>query len=193
MEEIRAIFTESKESTARHQKLLQKLEKLRERLNEKLFFDEFFNCIRIIFHMDLKVNKVEVNRVMLFAVKFSIKRLKPLNESDEDDEMDGFLKQVLYEALKYHNIDSVTVRYRCCQFITTLLKEMGDEGIDGDAWDAIQDAMLERLNDPKALIRLQAVTALFRLQVPTDNECPVIASFINCLYDSSAAVSTVLI
>lgn len=151
MREINEIFDEAKESTARHQKLLKKLANLKEKTDGERFFNAFFHCIKAIFHADLKSSKAEVNRVMLFAVKFCVNngRKQETAVDDDDDEdsvaMDEFLRRVLYEALKYHDVDLVVERYRCCQFITMLLKEIGDEGIDDDAWDAIQGAMLERL------------------------------------------------
>lgn len=141
MEKISLIFNETKESTSRHQKLLQKLENIRINSDEEQFFQNFFKCIRIIFHMDLKTSKAEVNRLMSFAVKFCVNKKLPEN-SDQKDE---FLKRVLLEALRFHNVDFMTERFRCCQFVTMLLKEIGDECIDNEVWDAIQDAMLERL------------------------------------------------
>lgn len=142
MQKIVEIFEEAKESTARHQKLLKKLENLKNNTDEELFFQSFFNCIKVILHADLKANKAELNRTMLFAVKFSVNRKQ---DADDSVEMDEFLKSVLYETLKFHDIDLVVERYRCCQFITMVLKEIGDEGIGDDVWDAIQGAMLERL------------------------------------------------
>lgn len=142
MKKIGVVFNEAKESSARHQKLLKKLEKIRQESNEELFFEEFFKCVRIIFHWDLKASKEELNRLLSFAAKFCVHR-RPAE--DDGEQMDAFLKRVLYEALKFHDIDYETERYRCCQFVACLLKEMGDEGIDEDAWNAIQNAMLDRL------------------------------------------------
>lgn len=148
MQKISEIFEEAKESTARHQKLLKKLENIRNSFNEKLFFEGFLTCIKVIFNADLKVKKAEVNRVMLFAVKFCVNGNKRETQNcvdNSDVEMDEFLKQVINETLKFHDNVSMVERYRCCQFITMILKEMGDECIDDETWDAIQAAMLERL------------------------------------------------
>lgn len=141
MERIAHIFNETLESISRHQRLLQELETIRKNSDEEQFFQNFLKCIRVIFHMDLNTSKAEVNRVMSFAVKFCVNQ----RLSENCEEKDEFLKRVLLEALRFHNIEFMTERFRCCQFVTMLLKEIVDECIDSEAWDTIQDAMLERL------------------------------------------------
>lgn len=141
MQDVYRIFTEAKETSAKHKKLLQKLKQLEDADNEK-FYKAFVNCLRQLLNTDLKANKIEVDRVMSFTAQFCIKRK---HSEEESEVMDEFLKKIILETLKLHNLDSVPNRYRCCQFITKILREMGDEVIDEDAWDVIQTAMLERL------------------------------------------------
>lgn len=47
--------------------------------------------------------------------------------------------------LQYHDVDGVNQRYWCCKFVTMLLNEMADEGIDDEMWKEIQNAMLTAL------------------------------------------------
>ncbi len=60
--------------------------------------------------------------------------------------------------------------------INKLLNSMGQEAdIDDDLYNGIYEGMLIRLRDVEAVVRVQAVLALARLQDPEDADCPVIA------------------
>lgn len=67
------------------------------------------------------------------------------------------------------------MRYRVCQLINILLSQMGEEAvIEDEFYNSIYDTMLHRLQDKVAVVRVQAVMAVVRLQDPRNKECPVI-------------------
>lgn len=136
------IFEEAKQSTAKHERLFKELVILQNKSEKEWFFNTFFACFKIALHADLKANNAEVKRVMLFVSKFCLKNKK---QNDEVEEMDEFLRNIILEALRYHDIECIAERLRCCEFFSVLLKEMGDAAIDEEIWQFILNAMLERL------------------------------------------------
>ena len=68
------------------------------------------------------------------------------------------------------------MRFRICQMINKLLLNLGDDAqIDEELYEQVYDSMLIRLHDKFPAVRTQAVTAVARLQDPSDADCPVIA------------------
>ena len=84
---------------------------------------------------------------------------------------------------------------RICMMINWLLKNLGLQAeIDEILYQKIHDNMMERMQDKVAEIRAQAVTALQRLQDPTDPECPIIRAYLHHLkVDPSALVRRTVI
>ena len=103
--------------------------------------------------------------------------------SDEEEEsMNPLLIFIFNFLLDSHNAKDRAVRFRSCQLINKLLTYMDEHvSIDEDLFDRIYDCMLIRLRDKFPTIRTQAVLALYRLQEPTDEECPVISSFLHLM------------
>lgn len=65
--------------------------------------------------------------------------------------------------------------------LNKLLNSLGEDAqIDDELYNRIYQSMLQRLKDKCPMVRIQAVTALARLQDPEDAECPVITGLVLC-------------
>ncbi|KAJ8975351.1 hypothetical protein NQ317_000279 [Molorchus minor] len=146
---------------------------------------------KVIFHIGIDTKKP---RTLDFLAQFVCALVKA-NENEpqqflEDDlPSHPFLTEVINETLKYHDLAYVQARYHSCRFLTLILKHIGhDTNLDSDICDSIQDALLERILDPKASIRLQAVIAMVRLQEPINLDCPVINAYQSLLLDANPLI-----
>lgn len=80
-------------------------------------------------------------------------------------------------SLQSHDANSHAVRFRTCQLVNKILRNMPENAqIDDELFDKINEAMLIRLKDKFSNVRIQAVLALSRLQDPKDENCPVVNS-----------------
>ncbi|XP_031353085.1 uncharacterized protein LOC116178001 isoform X4 [Photinus pyralis] len=196
------ILHKIQQSSSCHQKYRHVLIKL---YNESSFDDfecEFMRCTELLFGMEIKQKNIHAERSVEFLSSFVTTLVnstlkKPgedlsedsSEDSDQDVEMHPFLNAVVNNVLQYQNLEQMSARYRCCQFINLLLRQLGDDAqIDMDIANLIQTAMLERIIDVKPNVRLQAVKVLARLQQPDNPDCPVIQAFLHRLYESSAQV-----
>jgi condensin complex subunit 3 len=69
-------------------------------------------------------------------------------------------------VVSVHNAKDKAVRFRACQIINNILKDLDeDTEIDDELWQGLQAALLLRIRDKIALVRVEAVKALTRLQV----------------------------
>ncbi|QQP35083.1 NonSMC condensin I complex_ subunit G putorius, partial [Caligus rogercresseyi] len=106
------------------------------------------------------------------------------NDDEEDEDESGeelplFLSQLFHWLLDHHAMEGLMARLRVCLMLNRLLKLMGENAtILEDLFQKIYDNMQERLQDRVAAIRGQAVTALQRLQDPSDTACPIIKAFV---------------
>ncbi|KRT78380.1 HEAT domain-containing protein, partial [Oryctes borbonicus] len=100
-----------------------------------------------------------------------------------------FFVHLIAAVLKCIPVDDNNVRYHASLLLAMLFTNFGpDISISDVICDKIQRAMLERAEDLKPHIRLQAITVLTRLQNPHDVNCPIIQRFINSLGDPSPLV-----
>lgn len=186
------ILHKVQQSSSCHQKYRHVLIKLFDESPFDDFESEFMRCVERIFGVDVKGKNVHIERCMEFFTTFvtTLAKNQDNNSSDDDEfEIHPFLNAVIYNVLEYHKLEQVSVRFRSCQFINLILRHLGDDAhIDADIANAIQVAMTERLQDTKTSVRLQAVKALVRLQIPEDANCPVMASLMSRLYESSPKV-----
>lgn len=82
------------------------------------------------------------------------------------------------------------VRYRMCQFVNTLLSLMGSEvALEDYICRNITKYMLDRLSDLSAAVRVQAIKALQRLQLPNEPDDEIYQSYLfHLANDPSSAV-----
>ncbi|KAL0123746.1 hypothetical protein PUN28_005921 [Cardiocondyla obscurior] len=114
----------------------------------------------------------------------------PSQESETTEPISPFLEKLFKFLLSNHNAKDKGVRFRICFFLNMLLNSMGDNAfIDDSLCDQITVNMMERLLDKSPKVREQAVFALYRLQDPSDDECPVIKMYVfHVLKDPNADV-----
>lgn len=69
---------------------------------------------------------------------------------------------------------------------------MGEMEIENEVLDQVEEAMIRVMQDSKVPIRLQAMSALIRLQNPNDLDCPVILAYKQALSSTSSRVNLYL-
>lgn len=175
---IAQIFNNSQQSAADHPKLVKTLRKVYDQFeNQDAFLQHFINCFKCaLVHGE---RETAVNLCLDFAAKFATSF--ELGNEDPDAACHPFYEGLFEFLLSHHNVKSQAVRFRVCQFINRLLEELSESAsINAELFDKIYDAMLERIQDRIASVRVQAVVALQRLQDPTNKECPVIKVCVPC-------------
>jgi hypothetical protein len=86
-----------------------------------------------------------------------------------DQEQLDFMEAVLQELVELSFAADHAARWRACQLIHCVMGSLpGEAALADDVADAVQDAMLERLDDAKPNVRAAAVRALARLPMPDD-------------------------
>ena len=98
---------------------------------------------------------------------------------------------VFIEALLAHLVElsyakDHGARWRACQLVHCIMCALPEEAdMSDEVADAVQDAMLERLEDTRPNVRCAAVRALARLPIPDDDgdfkECPVTVALLDLL------------
>jgi condensin complex subunit 3 len=96
------------------------------------------------------------------------------------------VEEVLGELVGLSYAADHAARWRACQLVQCLMGGLpGEAAVADDVADAVQDAMLERLDDAKPNVRAAAVRALARLPMPDEEgdfaECPVTAALLELL------------
>ncbi|XP_017774611.1 PREDICTED: condensin complex subunit 3-like [Nicrophorus vespilloides] len=185
------IFQTAENSLANHPRLIHRLINVYSQYPFEEFFKGFVHCLEIIFHYPIVQSRKTCIKSLDFGAQFTANVMKQAeNESiDEDFETPQFICKIIMQALEYTDLAQENMRYYSCQFINLVLKHLGENAqLDDDLYLAIQNSMLESINDRLPSIRLQSITCLLRLQDPLNNDCPVIKAFINCLADPNVAV-----
>lgn len=96
------------------------------------------------------------------------------------------VESILMELVALSRAKDNTARWRCCQLIHAMIAGLpADAALSDDVADAIQDAMLERLEDSRPNIKAAAARALARLPDPGDagdfSECPITTALLDIL------------
>ncbi|XP_071792780.1 condensin complex subunit 3-like [Asterias amurensis] len=190
------VFGECQNGVHNHAKLTAALRSTYDKLEDKSpFHQEFLSYFKhalIIFKREPAVERT-LDFVAKFAVSFA-----NTEDSGEEAEVEesaetpdnNFLLFLFAFLFKNHNAQDRAVRFRVCQMINKLLNSLGDNAqIDEDLFDQIYDCMLIRLHDKFPAVRTQAVTAVSRLQEPSDVDCPVITTYLHLMkFDGSYEV-----
>lgn len=91
---------------------------------------------------------------------------------------------------QFTSADVYHIRYNASLFIALLLQDVGEKiEIHAEALDQIQEAMLRSMQDTKVSIRLQAISALIRLQDPENLDCPVTLAYKLALSSTNSKVN----
>ncbi|XP_071828621.1 condensin complex subunit 3-like [Apostichopus japonicus] len=181
-------FEECQKGIHSHDKLVSGLRKTYEKFPSKdEFKEEFVNHLK--FSMVIFRREAAVERTLDFAAKFITSFAADI-ESDSDregktttsGEEQNFMLFMFDFLLLSHNANDRAVRFRVCQMLNKLLNSLGEDAqIDDELYNRIYQSMLQRLKDKCPMVRIQAVTALARLQDPEDAECPVITAYMYLL------------
>ena len=119
-----------------------------------------------------------VENTLVFAANFAV-GFHSFNSEEESEQMNPFLVKLFDFLMQSHNAVDQGVRYRVCYFLNMIFASMGDTAyIDDILCDKITTNMMDRLLDKSPKVRAQAILALQRLQDPTDDDCPVIKTFL---------------
>ncbi|XP_057377036.1 condensin complex subunit 3-like [Daphnia carinata] len=175
---IAEIFNKSQHSVADHPKLLKHLRKVYDQIDDvDTFFQDFVDCLKcLLIHGE---RQTAVNLCLDFSAKFATSFELEKDPDEDDADCHPFYEKLFDFILSKHNVRSQAVRFRVCQFINRLLEELSESAsINAELFEKIYDAMLERIQDRIASVRVQAVVALQRLQDPTNKECPVIKALV---------------
>ncbi|EDO49280.1 predicted protein, partial [Nematostella vectensis] len=186
---VRDVFEEAQRGFQLHAKLIRSLKKIQDSSESEDDFRETF--LKHLTHaMIVFKREPAVERIMEFVAKYATARIHYVapEKVDECEITSHFLRYVFMFLLECHDSRDKAVRFRTCQLINKLLNSMDDEAsIEDDIADKIFDCMLVRLKDKIPVIRVQAVLALARLQDPSDEDCPIIASYLQLLSTDSSA------
>lgn len=119
----------------------------------------------------------ESNQYANIGLGFLAKYLSTIRCDDPDSITHPILRATFDFLLKH--ISLVTnVRFRICQFVNLLLGSMSSEAnIDDDIFDEILRYMSERMKDSSPSVRVQAVYALQRLQIPENPDDLVVRMY----------------
>ncbi|XP_026679353.1 condensin complex subunit 3 [Diaphorina citri] len=93
----------------------------------------------------------------------------------DDDPNHPLLRNILFFLFEITNVDDPLIRYRVCFLLAKLLAECSV--IDDDIFDELSRAMLDRIKDKVASVRVQAVTAVYKLQDRANPDCPIKKAF----------------
>ncbi|KAI7867392.1 nuclear condensing complex subunit [Spinellus fusiger] len=167
------------------------------------------------------------DRIIRFMASFlqytqqqDLKQSEPSDESEEEEESGAeaeaekekeaeveteaeetissrFVEYFMRHLLKGLTAKNKIVRLRCCQMVALSVNSLGE--IDEDIYQELKRSLFERIKDKEASIRIQAATALSRLQ-STDTEIDendgktIIQKLVWALqHDSSAEVRRVIL
>lgn len=73
---------------------------------------------------------------------------------------------------------SPVIRFRICQFVNLLLNALSnDAALDDSICDNILKYMFERMKDVSATVRVQALNAMQRLQMPDNTNDPIVKTY----------------
>ncbi|KAL5022801.1 hypothetical protein ScPMuIL_001956 [Solemya velum] len=179
---LKEVFVQSQTGMQCHPKLLKAIQNIYDAMEFEEFWAEFVHYLKypmIVFKREPAVER-NLDFVSKFIVSVGSKAETEVEEESTDDvEGNRLLQEMFNFLLQSHNATDRAVRFRCCQMINKLLSNLGENAqIDDDLYDRIYECMLERLSDKIPIVRLHAVLAIARLQDPTDENCPVIKSYL---------------
>ncbi|KAI9278371.1 nuclear condensing complex subunit [Phascolomyces articulosus] len=89
-----------------------------------------------------------------------------MDDDDEETVSSRFIEYMLKHLLRGLPAKTKAVRLRCCQIIALSINSLGE--IDEELYQELRSALFERIRDKEASIRIQAATALSRLQSADD-------------------------
>ncbi|KAF8207192.1 nuclear condensing complex subunit [Mycena galopus ATCC 62051] len=179
---IPLIFEQVQASRANHQKNFVALHKLHleaERTKQLAGEREFADIFKALLARVLNVKKAvePADRVARFVggyIKYLNERAADDRDEEDDDDVDNdtpasrFTANLLSFLLKGFQAKDKAVRYRVISIAGEMIIALGE--IDLDIYNALQEALLDRIHDKEAMVRLPVVVALSKLAAGEDPE-----------------------
>lgn len=167
---VAALFNRAQETAGSHKKCIE--DTVKNAAENDGFAREFMSCLNRV----LLVFKREpaVERIVAFAAK-AIAEVGRQVFPDLPFSVLEYLVDCSYAKDK-------AVRMRSCQIIGNLLDCL-DENVElsETLCQKLEDAMLVRIYDRVSAVRMAAVSAISRLQIPQDTSCPIIEALLELL------------
>uniref|UniRef100_A0A0X3NLI9 Condensin complex subunit 3 n=3 Tax=Schistocephalus solidus TaxID=70667 RepID=A0A0X3NLI9_SCHSO len=172
------IFEECQETKLSHERLCDSLLALYKQMPFSHFAEEFFELCRYSLVSSERSTYRECT--IDFIVRFVIHATNQTSTSgtEETTKKRLLIKMFLF-CFKYHECADPAPRFRCTQLISKLLRVMDPQScLPMELFDAIRRVLLQRSQDVKRSVRIQAIYGLARLQNPLDKDCPVVAALL---------------
>uniref|UniRef100_W8B3V5 Condensin complex subunit 3 n=1 Tax=Ceratitis capitata TaxID=7213 RepID=W8B3V5_CERCA len=150
-----------------HKKYIKELKQLYAKMDHDAFMFTFIKMIKTAMLAD------EANEYAETTLLFCSKFVSSYDGDDTHPLLIDMCKWLLTTISRNPHI-----RYRICQFVNMILKALGQEAALDDAiCDRILEYMLHRLHDTSPNVRVQAILAMQRLQVPDNPDDPVLRAY----------------
>lgn len=150
-----------------HNKYIKELKQLYEKMNHDAFIFTFIKIIKTAMVAD-DTNEFAYT-TLIFCAKFV--------SSFEGEETHPLLADICRWLLTTIS-NNPHIRFRLCQFVNMILNALGNEAtLDDVICDSIMEYMVGRLVDISSSVRVQAILAMQRLQVPDNPDDPVLRSY----------------
>ncbi|XP_011181583.2 condensin complex subunit 3 isoform X2 [Zeugodacus cucurbitae] len=150
-----------------HKKYVKELKQLYAKMDHDAFMFTFIKMIKTAMVADEGNEYAETT--LLFCSKF----VSSYDGEDTHPVLIDMCKWLLTTISRNPHI-----RFRICQFVNMILKALGQEAALDDAiCDRILEYMLHRLHDTSPNVRVQAILAMQRLQVPDNPDDPVLRAY----------------
>ncbi|XP_050503996.1 condensin complex subunit 3-like isoform X1 [Diabrotica virgifera virgifera] len=182
--EICDIFSDCQRTTAVHQRNAIILKKVYE--NAKL--EEFWGHLKDILSFILvnENNALSEKILNFFGIFCALLKTNPVQESENSDDSTEYcenplLMSILFYALKASKSSQDIIRIRACQIINIILDNLVGVDISILLCENLERYLLQRLRDPKNVVRQQAIIALYRLQEPGNPEDEILSEFIRLM------------
>ncbi|XP_061685644.1 condensin complex subunit 3 isoform X2 [Syngnathoides biaculeatus] len=193
--DLKEVFGCAQKAHSNKAKLVASLKNRYDKLEDKSSFHQqfigFLKHAMIVYKREPAVENV-IEFAARFATSFQCPPKDVQGEDDDDEEEDDhpFLSFLFNFLLESHEANSHAVRFRVCQLINKILGSMPENAqIDDDLFEGIHRSMLVRVTDKFPNVRIQAASAMTRLQQPNDPDCPTVSAFLKILeHDTNAEV-----
>jgi len=157
------------------------------------FVQMFMDSTMSVIVSQTTIHCVTVNNM----IKFAANGVSVLSEHTTKDGRSGLylISEIFQLCRKYGNSNDKAIRWRFCLFLNHLLNHMTEGTVlSVELCDVATLLLLERLQDKKPEVRVQAAHALNLLQTSDNHKCPIVKKFMyHMTCDSSVEVRTTIV
>lgn len=157
------------------------------------FVTPFMDCLMSVIIAPTTIHCVVVNNM----IKFAANGVSVLSDHSTSDGRSGLylISEIFRLCRRYGNANEQVIRWRFCHFINHLLNYMSHGTVlSVELCDVATLLLLNRLQDKKPEIRVQAAYGLHRLQISDNPRCPIVKQFaFHMTCDPSIEVRTAIV